>query len=297
MWKPDIRPDQVMRDAIDAHVGVHSHGRETRAPGVNALVIFTALDDAASLNVLSSVLQRTNARYAPLSIILVTPAGTFDRTRREIDAQLAPLTERLPFPVHLTEDDERGWSRTFDVKTPPAAFVVDAERRVVWKSYGTLDADALQKALREHLIPAPFVRAQPMRLTLAMGDRALDLSFLDAEREPHALHRMRGRRVLLNFWQSWSAPSLDELRRLQGVFRGEKGSLAIVSLHGGDNPDAVDVVRKQYGLEFPIVHDGEQRIARKYGVNCWPTTITIDSRGRVEQVQFGRGRGRERDGE
>ena len=30
-----------------------------------------------------------------------------------------------------------------------------------------------------------------------------------------ALDRLRGQQVLLNFWQSWSAPCLRELRRLQ----------------------------------------------------------------------------------
>jgi hypothetical protein len=35
------------------------------------------------------------------------------------------------------------------------------------------------------------------------------------------------------------------------------------------------------------VQDADQRIARMYGVHCWPITISIDARGLVGHVQFG----------
>jgi hypothetical protein len=46
-------------------------------------------------------------------------------------------------------------------------------------------------------------------------------------------------------------------------------------------------MRKQLGLSFALVHDANQRIARTYGVRCWPTTIRINAAGLLEHTQFG----------
>jgi peroxiredoxin len=93
--------------------------------------------------------------------------------------------------------------------------------------------------------------------------------------------------MLLNFWQSWSAPCLTELCRLQRLHQAGREAPFIVAFHGGKNSKALDEIRKRLGLSFPLVQDLQQRIARQYGVRCWPTTIMVDAEGRVEHVQFG----------
>jgi thiol-disulfide isomerase/thioredoxin len=100
------------------------------------------------------------------------------------------------------------------------------------------------------------------------------------------LHRLKGKDVLLNFWQSWSAPCLAELKRLQRVF-DEDDAPFIVAFHGGADGKAVDVVRKRLGLSYPVVQDSRQQIGLRYGVRCWPTTVKIDTEGCVEHIQLG----------
>jgi peroxiredoxin len=46
-------------------------------------------------------------------------------------------------------------------------------------------------------------------------------------------------------------------------------------------------VRKQYNLTFPMIHDPGQRVAARYGVHCWPTTVSINPEGIVDRIQFG----------
>ncbi len=140
------------------------------------------------------------------------------------------------------------------------------------------------------MIPAPPPQPTPLTLSVAVGDRVPDAFFTDERAQRYALHRLRGHRLLLNFWQSWSAPSLAELRRLQALAQAGDRAPFVVAFHGGNDADAVDVVRRQLGLTFPLVQDGEQRIGRAYGVSCWPTTVSVDADGRVEHIQFGRER-------
>jgi peroxiredoxin len=61
----------------------------------------------------------------------------------------------------------------------------------------------------------------------------------------------------------------------------------IVAFHGGKDPKILEEIRKQYGLSFSLVQDTDHVIARKYGVRCWPTTVSVNADGRVSHVQFG----------
>jgi peroxiredoxin len=100
---------------------------------------------------------------------------------------------------------------------------------------------------------------------------------------------MRGRNVILNFFQSWSAPCIRELQRLQALQekRPKDGGPYVVALHGGNDEKAVADLRKRHGLTFPLVQDRDQVIARQYGITCWPTTIAINPDGSIGRMQLG----------
>jgi peroxiredoxin len=288
IWLPDVAPDEVMRDAIAAHVSVQSDRPPGNGPGANTLVHFADLSDPTSLTIISKALSQLPPRYAAVSLMVVVARGTLDQRRRDIDAKLSIHLGAVQQLVYLTEDDEGGWTKTFDPKTIPATFLIDARRRLVWTSSGPATAESLAAALEAHVIPAPPRQRTPLTLAVAVGERVPDAAFTDEREQPYALHRLRRRRLLLNFWQSWSAPSLAELRRLQAISQAGDRAPFVVAFHGGNDAHAPDIVRRQLGLTFPLVQDGEQRIGRKYGVSCWPTTVSVDADGRVEHIQFGR---------
>jgi peroxiredoxin len=186
-----------------------------------------------------------------------------------------------------------GWTRTFAVAKMPSVYLINAKREFVWKYKGEPDGTMLAAALDRCPVPTSQLRFRPLRLTVSPGDFAPDASTEEDDRHQFALHRFRGRDVLMNFWQSWSAPCLAELGRLQRLHEADKEAPFIVAFHGGKNSDAIDEIRKRLGLSFLLAQDPKQRMARRYGVRCWPTTIMVDPQGRVEHVQIGIGHGYE----
>ena len=116
---------------------------------------------------------------------------------------------------------------------------------------------------------------------------AFDISFKTDAGEEYVLHRFVGREVLLNFWQSWSAPCLAELSRLQRLHEGRGKAPFIVAFHGGKERKTLGEVRRQHGLSIVLSHDTDQQTARLYGVRCWPTTVTVNSDGLINHVQYG----------
>ncbi|QIF04533.1 TlpA disulfide reductase family protein [Roseimicrobium sp. ORNL1] len=287
-WTPDVSDDTILREAISGHVTVLTDRPRKLGIGHNTLVCFPEWPAENLLQSLHEVLRKLKRKNYSLLVILVLPEGAFDVTRKEMEARLALREGKFPVSVQLTEDDDGGWSRTFAVSKRPSCYLINARREFVWKHEGTPDPDKFAAILEEKLVVAPGPRTQPLRLAVDTGASAPDITFEDASRERSALHRMRGQTLLLNFWQSWSAPCLAELERLQLLHeKGGENMPRILSFHGGKDVKKMEEIRQRLGLTFTVVQDPEQRQARKYGVRCWPTTIEVNADGNVEHVQFG----------
>jgi len=288
IWLPDSSAGTILKDVIAGHITVQADTPQKNDLTHNSLVYFADWMADKPLEPLVRALAAMKRRKVSLVVIVVLPAGAFDSRRREVEAKLDAIAERFPAQVLLTEDHEGGWTRTFAASKTPSAYLINARREFVWKHEGAADPKVLAAALDEHLVPAPAPRSRPLRLAISPGDRAPDAFFEDDRGQGFALHRLRGREALFNFWQSWSAPCLKELRRLQQVQQhaGQRAPF-IVAFHGGKERNILDEIRKQLELSFPLVQDADQRIARMYGVRCWPTTISITADGLVSHVQFG----------
>jgi peroxiredoxin len=285
IWRPGVGDDAVLRNAIAAHVSLQVGTPGKEALPRNVLVYFADWKRDKPLDSLNAALVRAK-KTSTLTVIVVLPAGTFDRSRREIESKLPAQGERRAL-VQFTEDDEGGWTKMFAVTKLPSAYLVNAKRQFVWKHEGEPNPAELAAAIDQHQVQTSEPRFRPLRLQLSRGDPAPDVSFKTDAGEEYVLHRFVGREVLLNFWQSWSAPCLAELARLQRLHEGRGKAPFIVAFHGGNNRDALKEIRKRLGLTFPLVQDSQQRIAQQFGVRCWPTTVLVGADGRTEQIQFG----------
>ncbi len=285
VWRPNIAETAILRDAIAAHVniGADTPGKEPLSR--NTLVYFADWKAPKPLEKLYAALSGVKTSVG-LMVVVVLPAGAFDASRREIETRVASSQER-DTPIHFTEDDEGGWTRIFAVGKTPSAYLINARRQLAWKHEGEPSPAELAAALNKYLVPTAKPRFRPLRLTVSHGEPAPDSWFEADDKEQFSLQRLRGREVLLNFWQSWSAPCLAELSRLQQLYTAEKGAPFIVAVHGGSDAKALEEIRKRLGLSFVLVQDSLQQIASQYGVRCWPTTIAIAPDGRTESIQFG----------
>ena len=188
--------------------------------------------------------------------------------------------------MQLTEDSEGGWARTFAVASTPSIYLINARGEFVWKHEGEPEAAALSAALDKNPVRNRAPRFQPLRLAVSPGNALVNALF-DDDRGRLALHRFRGRQLILNFWQSWSAPCLAELARLQRIHGDGSDKPFVIAIHGGADANAPAEIARRLRLSFRLVQDDHQRIARRYGVRCWPTTITIGANGEVQHIQLG----------
>jgi peroxiredoxin len=289
-WIPDPAPDDTLEDFIAAHVDVQGQEVSARDLTSNTLVYFTGREPRRPLEMLHRALRAVRRETYVLSVVLVLPVGFFRNSRRDAEELLGVAGEGLPVKLTLTEDYEGSWARLFGAGEGPAIFLMNALRHFVWRQEGRVRPEEIAAALDRHLISAPLPAARPVRLAIEPGDRAPDLLFETDEGQELAMRRLRGVPVLLCFWQSWSAPCIRELRRLQaeqhGDGRRDRGPV-VVAVNGGEGREVSVDVRRRHQLTFTLAHDRGRRIARQYGISCWPTIVSVDADGIVDGVRLG----------
>ena len=293
LWLEESKPGAKLKDLIAGHITLQSEQPRSRALAHNTLVYFPDWRADEPLAPVARAMAAMRRQKVSLVLTVVLPEDALDSRRSDLETKLGPVSNRFAGRLMVTVDQEGGWSRAFAVAKRPSAHLVDARRQFAWSSGGTIEPAALAAALDKHIVPALAPRSHPLQPKISgcgCGCHgAPDITFEDEDGERFALHRMRGRDVILNFFQSWSAPCIRELERLQTLQKKQPkgGGPSIVAFHGGNDEKAVADLRKRHRLTFPLVQDRNQAIARQYGITCWPTTIAINPDGSIGRMQLG----------
>jgi thiol-disulfide isomerase/thioredoxin len=112
-------------------------------------------------------------------------------------------------------------------------------------------------------------------------------SMTDLQGSEWRLPAMRGRAVLLNFWASWCEPCKEEMPSLQALADRHADRLVVLTINLKESPEAIARFVRSSGLRLPVVRDADGSLARAWGVRIYPSTVLIDSKGRVRSVVRG----------
>jgi hypothetical protein len=226
---------------------------------------------------------RTRAQRddAGLLVLVLVPHGGLE--------DQAILAENVPAGhavVRVIEDVSGNWARAFGISTDEgqAQRLITPDAQLAWSHDGSIDAETLGAALREHLVPAPAPQFLPRRPGVAIGRQAPDVLLGPIQGERIPLGQLRGHTVTLCFALPDTQSSLTEIGHLAGDAYSH--SLVALILTDTDAADAADVARTLTS-DVLITPDPWRLITRTYGVNVWPTTITIDESGLVAATSTG----------
>jgi peroxiredoxin len=283
LWAPDPPQERPLEDAIVGHINVAGQSQSPQGLTSNYLVHFVGEDLPEQLTGLNAATEAQHGNGA-FVMVLVFPKGSFRKPAREIGSVLAAFGERLGSRLVLTEDYLGGWTTAFSA-APSSSYLINAHRRLAWKQEGRVDPRAITQAMAKYLVSAPAPDSVLMELTVRVGDPVLDLRLVDELGDTIALHRMIGRRIAINFWQSWSTPCLRELRRLQELHKST-GTI-VLAVNGGERRERLTQIQREHDLKLRLIPDPDYVITSRYGVQCWPTTIYVNAAGTIERIQFG----------
>lgn len=121
-----------------------------------------------------------------------------------------------------------------------------------------------------------------------------NVAWLNVE-APLTLDELKGKVVLLDFWTYGCINCIHMIPVLKQLEAKYGDALAVIGVHSAkfDNEGQTDNIRQivqRYGLEHPVINDGDFTVWNTYGpygVNAWPTFVVIDPRGNLFAVQGG----------
>jgi thiol-disulfide isomerase/thioredoxin len=97
----------------------------------------------------------------------------------------------------------------------------------------------------------------------------------------------RGQVVFIEFWGTWCGPCIRSMPVIQRHWESHRDNprfrmLAVNTGSRGDSPEAVGRWRQANGgFTFPVYHDTDQALSRRYEVTGIPRTVILDGNGQV----------------
>lgn len=117
---------------------------------------------------------------------------------------------------------------------------------------------------------------------------APDFQFQNADGEVMFLGDLKGKAVLLNFWQTQCPPCVHEMPFLQAVDDewSDRG-LVLLAINVGESSSAVKRFLESHNLSFPVLLDTKLAVSRLYGIRAFPTTFLMDKDGLIAGYKVG----------
>jgi len=141
---------------------------------------------------------------------------------------------------------------------------------------------------------------QPSELKpLTTGTMGPDFNLIDANGKSVSLSKFRGKVVLIDFWQTWCPPCVEEIPYLKSLQeKYESQGLAIVGISDRLDQEGIGTWRafvSDHGINYTTLIDEKGMTAGQYNVQSYPHKFIIDRNGRF--VYDGRGYNRDGDKE
>jgi peroxiredoxin len=121
-----------------------------------------------------------------------------------------------------------------------------------------------------------------------VGKTAPDFQFQGSDEQAIYLSELKGKPVLVNFWQTRCGPCAYEMPFLQQVYDEWEGKgLVLLAINIGESPSQIAEFMQTQGLSLPVLLDSQGSIAQQYGIRAIPTSFFIDTGGIIQEIKVG----------
>lgn len=104
------------------------------------------------------------------------------------------------------------------------------------------------------------------------------------------LSGLKGKKVFINFWNTWCPPCKEEMPDLNRLYLANRNKVEFIFINIAAQENSVEDIKdylENEKLKIPVYLDKDASVARAYGVRSIPSTVVIGSGGEVEYASPG----------
>lgn len=122
---------------------------------------------------------------------------------------------------------------------------------------------------------------------LAVGAPAPALAVFDLQGQESGLERWQGKAVYLNFWSAGWGGCLAEMDTLEALSKKWGDKVVVVAVNTDPETVRINDLLAKHQITYPVVRDQLNITQERYQVIGTPTSVLIDSEGRVLELHQG----------
>jgi thiol-disulfide isomerase/thioredoxin len=118
--------------------------------------------------------------------------------------------------------------------------------------------------------------------------KTLDAPFSRFDGSQASIHDYRGKPLLVNFFSSTCVPCQTEMPALEQVHRKAGSQIAFLGLDVQDTVDSGKAFVETVGVTYDMGRDPDASILQSIGGTALPTTVLLDSNGKIVYQHLGK---------
>lgn len=134
-----------------------------------------------------------------------------------------------------------------------------------------------------------FTTLNSIKTGYELGNRAPDFTLKSLDGKVWTLSQLRGKLVMVNFWNLSCGPCRAEMPYLNAVYETRKSDdFQLLTINLRDYELHLEREVNQNNYTFPILLDTNGDASYKYGISIIPMTFFIDENGIIRKIQRGK---------
>ncbi|MBN1592762.1 MAG: TlpA family protein disulfide reductase [Candidatus Coatesbacteria bacterium] len=106
--------------------------------------------------------------------------------------------------------------------------------------------------------------------------------------KPISLSDYKGKVVIIDFWATWCVPCRKAIKFYEKLYREKyKEGLMVIAVSIDQRDSKLENYLDKRPLSYPVIHDPDKELMKKYGVFKVPTTFIIDKDGKIQNKYVG----------
>ncbi|AFK86639.1 MULTISPECIES: peroxiredoxin family protein [Thermoanaerobacterium] len=119
------------------------------------------------------------------------------------------------------------------------------------------------------------------------GDLAPDFTLKDVNGKTVTLSKLKGKKVILNFWATTCPYCKIEMPELNKFYQNNKNDVVLLAIDIGEDKSTVENYLEGKGYGFDVLLDGDAKVAMDYKVQFIPMSFFIDKDGIIRAISNG----------